>query len=50
MNTTASCNEFRKLYLAPEIEQLPVDSGNSLCTSGHGGEIEPGTLENWGNF
>ena len=41
MNTTASCNEFRKPYLAPEIEQLPVDSGNSLCTSGHGGEIEP---------
>ena len=50
MNTTANCNELRKPYSAPEMEQLPVGSGNSLCVSGAGKEIDPGIIDNWGSF
>ncbi|MBO4768538.1 MAG: hypothetical protein IKX03_04405 [Bacteroidales bacterium] len=50
MNTVTYCNELRRVYSAPEVEWLPVASGGCLCTSGYGGEIQPGTIDNWGTF
>ena len=50
MNTVTDFNALRNAYMAPEVEWLPVGSGGCLCTSGNGGEIQPGTIDNWVNF
>ena len=50
MNTVTDFNALRNAYMAPEVEWLPVGSGGCLCTSGNGGEIQPGTIDNWGTF
>ena len=38
-------------YEAPDTRLVLFETGNALCdTSAESGEIEPGTLDSWGNF
>ena len=44
-------NPSREPYEAPEMSLHLFETGSAFCeTSGEGGEIEPGTVDPWGNF
>ena len=40
----------RSPYSRPTAEQVFMDSCSTLCVSGEGDVVEPGTIDNWGTF